>query len=150
MEYIRVERRLPYGFKGEWGNVYKLYTFEVLNNQNIVQYQDNNYLKVRGGVQFKYDENGTDKMKDVSQPISNLVDVGVTQYIETTDAYFDNDTKRYKCVADVGDLVNVFNDWWVVSQVEEKSIYTPNRQTFYRLLVRKINEKIILNEVTNA
>lgn len=149
MEYIRVERRLPYGFKGEWGNVYKLYTFDVLN-EDVIQYQDNNYLKVRGGVQFKYDEGGTDKIKETAQPVGNLVSVSETQYIETTDAYFDNTTKRYKCVANVGDLVNVFNAWWVVEKVEEKSVYTPNRQTFYRLLVKKINENMILNEVTNA
>lgn len=149
MEYIKVKRRLPFGFKGEWGNVYKLYTFDVIDN-NIIRYQDNNYLKVRGGVQFKYDEQGTDRTKETTQAVGNLLSIGITQYIETTDAYFDNDTKRYKCVADVGDLINVFNDWWVVERVEEKSVYTPNRQTFYRLLVKKINEKMILNEVTNA
>lgn len=146
MEYVRVEKRVPFGFKGEWGNVYKLYTFDVLDSHDIVQYQDSNYLKVRGGVQFKYNEGGTDKAVDTTQPIGNLVTKGITQLVETTDACFDTDTKRFKCVADVGDLVEVFNDWWVVDRVEEQSIYTPNRQTFYRLLLKKINEKLVLKE----
>ena len=147
MEYVQVERRLPFGFKGEWGNVYKLYTFDVLDSSNIIQYQDNNFLKVRGAVQLKFNEGGTDRAVENAQAVTNLVGKGITQIMETTDAYFDTTTKRFKCIADVGDIINTFNDWWVVERVEEQSIYTPNRQTFYRLMVKKINENLVLKEL---
>lgn len=147
MIYVQVEKRLPFGFKGEWGNVYKLYTFDVLDGEDIIQYQDNNFLKVRGAAQFKFIENGTDRVVENTQAINNLVSKGVSQMMETTDAYFDTTTKRYKCIAEVGDIINAFNDWWVVEKVEEMSIYTPNRQTFYRLMVKKINENLVLKEL---
>jgi hypothetical protein len=70
--------------------------------------------------------------------------------VETTASYFDNDVRRYRCVAQVGDLINVFNEWWVVERLDEKSVFTPNRLTIYKILIKRINEKIILNEVTNA
>ena len=52
---MRVERRIPFGFRGDWGTVYKRYTAESeLNTKNNqITYEKNNYVDIGVAVQFK-------------------------------------------------------------------------------------------------
>lgn len=63
--------------------------------------------------------------------------------METTDAYFDDDSGEFECIVDLGDIVNVFGRWWVVDSIDEKSIFTPAKQTFYYIALKRIKEEII-------
>jgi len=140
---IKVEKRLPFGFKGEWGKVYKLYTYEVVAS-NIIEWQKSSYVDIGDDVQFKYIEDGIDKTIDITQPIMNLPTKSEFRLVKTTDAYFNVETSNYECVVGVNDIVKVFGCWWVVEKIEERSIFTPSKQTFYYCGLKKIFEKIVI------
>lgn len=142
MKNIRIEKRIPFGFMGEWGKVYKQYVYDEKTAQDVIKWQDNSYADIGQDVQFKYLEDGIDKQKNPAQPIENRVSKGEYRIAETTDAYFDEDSGGFECVVDLGDIVNVFGRWWVVDSIDEKSIFTPNKQTFYFLGLKRIKEQI--------
>ena len=143
---IRIEKRVPFGFKGKWGKVYKLTNF---NNGSPIIYQDNTYYDIGYDVQFKYLENGVDKSIINSTPIANLVTKGEFRLVKTTDAYFDTSTQEYECVVQPNDIIKVFGDWWICEKVEERSVYTPQKQTFYYLSLKKIFEEVLTNNEFN-
>lgn len=137
---IKIEKRVPFGFKGKWGKCYKLTNFA---NGTPILYQDNSYYDIGFDVQFKYLEDGVDKSIINSTPIANLVTKGEFRLVKTTDAYFNDESKEYECVVQPNDIVNVFGDWWICEKIEERSVYTPQKQTFYYLSLKKIFEEII-------
>ena len=138
---IRVEKRLPFGFKGDWGKVFKLFTYDE-EKENIL-YQNQNYVEIESEVQFKYLENGIDKNLNSSQPIMNLPTKNEYRIVKTTDAYFNDNTHEFECVVDSNDIVFAFGCYWVVDKVEDKSIFTPNKQTFYYCALKRIFEEVL-------
>ena len=142
MQNIRIEKRIPFGFRGDWGKVYKRFVFDETTNKEVIKYQDVNYAELGQDVQFKYLEDGIDKQDKPTQPIDNREVKGEFRIVETTDAYFDTDSNEYECVVGLGDIVNLFGCWWVVDSIDDKSIYTPQKQTFYYVSLKKISQKI--------
>lgn len=142
MKTIRIEKRIPFGFMGDWGRVYKQFVFDEKTDKAAVKWQDNAYADLGMDVQFKYLEDGADKRKNPAQPVENRVGKGEYRIVETTDAYFDEESGGFECVVDLGDIVNVFGRWWVVDSIDEKSIFTPFKQTFYFIALKRIEEKI--------
>lgn len=140
---IRIEKRVPFGFKGKWGKCYKLTNFNNVNGGITIIYQDNTYYDIGYDVQFKYLENGVDKTLSNSTPIANLVTKGEFRLVKTTDAYFNINTNEYECVVQPNDIVKVFGDWWICEKIEDRSIYTPEKQTFYYLSLKKIFDKVV-------
>lgn len=146
MKTIRIEKRIPFGFMGDWGKLYKLYVYDAETDNATVKWQNNTYMDLGMDVQFKYLEEGIDKQDTPSQTVENRVGKGEYRIVETTDAYFDDDSKQFECVANVGDIVNVFGRWWEVDSIDEKSIFTPQKQTFYYLALKRIKEELIIKE----
>lgn len=140
-----IEKRLPFGFRGEWGKVYKCNLVDEEQSE-VVQWQRNYYRDIGQDVQFKRLEDGTDKKIEYSQTIKNLVERGEYRTLKTTDAYFDNDTNSYKCVVNLGDLVYIRGEWYVCDKIDVRNIVTPYEQCFYYLGLKKIFDKITLGE----
>lgn len=146
MKTIRIEKRIPFGFMGDWGKLYKKYTYEEQTTKAIVEWKDNAYADLGMDVQFKYLEDGIDKQNTPAQTVENRVGKGEYRIVETTDAYFDDDSHEFECVVGLGDIVKVFGRWWVVDSIDEKSIFTPSKQTFYYIALKRIKEEIVVKE----
>lgn len=131
---MTIDKRLPFGAKGEWGKCYKLYNY--FNSNDIIQYLDNLYYDIGQDIQVKELTNSANI--ENAQPIRNLIAQGEYKIIETTDAFFNAEIKRFECVISPNDILNVFNEYWVVEKIEEHSIYTPSKQTFYYVSIKKI------------
>ncbi|MDE6597597.1 MAG: hypothetical protein K2K60_03050 [Clostridia bacterium] len=142
MQSIKIEKRLPFGFMGDWGKVYKQYNFDEKTDGGLIKYQDSFYIELGQDVQFKYLGDGIDNQSKPSQPLENRVAKGEFRTVETTDAYFDIDREEYECVVEVGDIINLSGCWWVVDSIDGKSIFTPQKQTFYYLSLKRIKEEI--------
>lgn len=142
MKTIRVEKRVPFGFKGEWGQVYKSYNVEEKTSAQVVLWGKNYYADIGQDVQFKYLENGIDKQKFFSQTEENIVVKSDYRIVETTDAYFNEEIGEFECVADIGDIVYLFGRWWVIDNIDEKSIFNPKKQTFFYLGLKSIKKEI--------
>lgn len=128
---MNIDRRVPFGFGGEWGKVYKLYTAD--DKSSGIIYQQGFYVDIGQDVQFHCD---IDKRQETTQVVENLLDKGEMKHIRTGDAYFDG--KEYRCVAEVGDIVEYENDYWVVTEISEKEIYVPKPIQIYRIGIVKI------------
>jgi hypothetical protein len=125
----RIERRLPFGFRGDWGKLYKRYTPEpqeavVEDNETIVKFQKNYYADIGQDVQFREstDETGNDEIPNTGLGIG-------TDYItvKTTDAYWNNLRKTWECIVAHGDLVRVFGRQWIVQNTGSRMVKrTPN------------------------
>ena len=140
MQQIRVEKRLPFGFLGEWGKVYKLYTrdeIETEDNVDVVIYQKGYYADIGQDVQFKH-QSGVDKTLELSQTVQNLVNKGEIRLVETTDAYFDTNTRSYKCVVALGDILDFNNEYYVCEKIEVRNVVNPAEQCFYYLQCKKV------------
>ena len=144
MKNIKVEKRVPFGFKGEWGQVYKSYHVEEKTASQVVLWGKNYYCDIGQDVQFKYLEDGIDKQKFFSQAEENIVVKSDYRIVETTDAYFNGKIGEFECVVDIGDIVYLFGRWWNVDNIDEKSIFNPNKQTFFYLGLKRIKEEIII------
>lgn len=140
MKNIRIEKRIPFGFLGDWGKLYKKYTYAETAPRETVEWQDNAYADIGQDVQFKYLEEGIDNQRKPDQPIENRIGGADYRIVETTDAYFDDDSHEFECVVGLGDIVKVFGRWWVVDSIDEKSIFTPSKQTFYYIALKRIKE----------
>ena len=143
MKNIRVEKRVPFGFKGEWGQVYKSYNVEEKTSSQVVLWDRNYYIDIGQDVQFKYLEDGIDKQKYPTQTKENYVVKSDYRIVETTDAYFNDEIGEFECVVDLSDVVYLFGRWWVVDSIDEKSIFNPNKQTFFYLGLKRIKEEVI-------
>lgn len=146
-----IDKRLPFGFKGEWGKLYKLFNYDEISDENeseIIEYQASNYRDIGQDVQFKHAV-GSIRKHELSQSVTNLVDKG--EYIErvTSDAYFNDKTQSYKCIVSLGDIVYLEGSYWVCDKIDAHTIETPKEQEFYYLGLKKIFDKIITG-VQNA
>lgn len=145
MQEIKINRRLPFGFAGDWGVLYKLYTFddiETVGGSSFVKYQDHNYLRIKGKVQLKTVTEGARKRYN-AQVSGNLVYSADEQIVETTDAYFDVEKKTYFCIIGAGDILEYDGQWWEVAHIDIKVEYTPGKQEYYYCTIKKIEEGII-------
>lgn len=146
---IRIEKRIPFGFKGEWAKLYKLHNTDRLDAQNeSVVWQQTNYVDIGQDVQLAHVDK-TDRKVELSQAVTNLVNKGEYLLRKTTDAYFDTDINEYKCVVDIGDIAKFGNQYYVCEKVDVNSIETPKEQYFYYLQFKKIYDDI-LTGVQNA
>lgn len=138
MKQIRVEKRLPYGFLGTWGKLYKRYTTAgsaEVKTDEFITYEKNHYRDIGQDVQFKRsDETNT----ETEQPIRGLVAEAEYTVAETTDAYYDDVKNEYACVVSTDDIVRVFGRYWMVTGVRIKYKYTPAAQAFYYLDLKRI------------
>ena len=97
------ERRIPFGFRGDWGTLYKRYTEGCsldLKNETI-HYEDNNYVEIGMSIQFKpVGEIVVTKeqtLKGLKTPVYSIT-------VETTDAYYDDNIKDWVCCVDIGEI----------------------------------------------
>lgn len=145
---IRIEKRLPFGFRGEWGKVYKLYTQDEKTENETIEFQKGYYADIGQDVQFKH-QSGVDKTLELSQTVQNLINKGEYRLVETTDAYFDINTQTFKCVVALGDIVAFNGEYYVCEKIEVRNIVNPAEQCFYYLGLKKIYN-VILTGVQNA
>ena len=140
---VRIEKRLPFGFRGEWGKVYKLYTYEENTEQELVKWNDGTYVDIGQDVQFKYIPYGTNKQTNLSEPVLNLLRTADYTVVKTTDAYFDEASENFKCIVQPNDIAYIFGEWFTVDKIEEESVYVPKKHTFYYVALKKIFEGVI-------
>lgn len=145
---IKIEKRVPFGFKGKWGKCYKNSIFDVAVNDSII-YQDDTYYDIGSDVQFKYLEDGVDKSVMNSQAVKNMVANGKFRLVKTTDAMFNNDTLEYECVVQQNDIVYVFGSYWICEKVDERSVFSPAKQTFYYLSLKNVQDEVLENMQNN-
>lgn len=126
------ERRIPFGFRGDWGTLYKRYTEGCsldLKNETI-HYEDNNYVEIGMSIQFKpVGEIVVTKeqtLKGLKTPVYSIT-------VETTDAYYDDNIKDWVCCVDIGDIVKVLDELWIVTGFRENVRYAPKKLSFYYL-----------------
>ena len=134
---MRVEKRLSYGFKGVWGEVYKLYTFDV--RQGVIKWQNNNYIVVDSKVQFK--ELNNNESKAFSQTVNNLITDGSYKTVATTDAYLNNG--GYTCIVGMGDIVKLDGKYWAVDKINEQSIFVPLKHSVWYIGLKEILDEIL-------
>jgi hypothetical protein len=135
---IRVEKRLPYGFVGEWGTVYKLCTFD----QQIgdIEYNKRQYVSMEMPVQFR---DAYNKVKNRQKIATDLTASNQEDMIETSDAYFDKADGEYKCVVEVGDLIKLGKSWWNVREISENNLFMPSKHTIYKIFVQEVGRELI-------
>lgn len=143
MKNIKVEKRIPFGFRGDWGKVYKQYSFLDKKGGKILNWQKTEYYDIGMDVQFKPVDDGVAKQKMPSQPKENIVGRGEYRIVQTTDAYFNDESGEFECVVDLGDIVEVFGSFWVVDSIDESCIYTPAKHSFYDVALKIIRDKIL-------
>lgn len=131
---IKIDKRVPFGFKGLWAKCYKLQNFN--ETKNSITYQNSNYHDIGFQVQLKELESGINKTKSNVQSIENLITEGSVRYFKTTDACFK--TSKYECIVELNDILLIDGEYYVVERLDDKSIYTPSKQTFYYLTTKQI------------
>lgn len=150
---IRIEKRTPFGFKGEWGKLYKQYNSDENEGQieglQRLLWRKTNYVDIGQDIQLAHLSDGVDRKIELSQSVTNLINKGEYLLRKTTDAYFDNNIGDYRCVVDIGDIVKVNNQYYVCEKVDVRTIETPKEQYFYTLQFKKIFDNIITG-VQNA
>lgn len=139
---IKIDKRVPFGFKGMWGKCYKKTNYN--ETQDNVTYQRTTYFDIGFDVQFKYLENGYDKQVINTQNIANLVAEGSYRVVKTTDATFNGNA--YDCVVSIGDIVSFEGRFWLVDKLDERSVYNPQKQTFYYIGLKAIFDEVIVGE----
>ena len=135
---MRVEKRLPFGFRGDWGRLYK----ENIKSNESIECGGVIYYVLDDDIQFKELEKS--ESSKVGKSVPNLVLTADSKICQTTDAYFDDTKREYASIVQVGDIVKAFGEWWIVEVVESESIFTPRRQTVYNLVLQKIFEKVVV------
>lgn len=139
---IRIDKRVPFGFKGIWGKCYKKTNYN--EKPFSITYQRTTYFDIGYDVQFKYLENGYDKQVINTQNIANLIAEGSYRVVKTTDANFNGNT--YECVIAIGDIVSFEGRFWLVDKLDERSIYNPQKQTFYYVGLKALFDEVITGE----
>ena len=134
---MRVERRIPFGFRGDWGTVYKRYTGEqqVEAKNNTITYEKNNYVDIGVAVQFKPVEEAT---RTVEQSLKGLMTSNNYITVETTDSYYCDRKKDYICTVDIGDIIQVLGQLWIITSLKENIRYAPKKLSFYYLELKGI------------
>lgn len=139
---IKIDKRVPFGFNGIWAKCYKLKNFNEI--EDSINYQNSDYYDIGFQVQLKELENGINKSTNNMQSIENLITEGVVKNYKTTDACFKD--FKYECIVEINDILRVGNDFYLVERIDEKSIYTPSRQTFYYLTTKQVFIEGILGD----
>lgn len=116
----------------------------TLLNKQIIEYSRTTYYDVGFDVQLKHIEDGVDKSIINSQPIQNLITKGGYIITKTTDAHFRDDIKDYECIIEINDIVFFENEYWIVEKIDERSIYTPKKQTIYYVIMKNIFKDVIV------
>jgi len=116
---ITIERRYPFGFRGDWGKLYKRFTAvaELKLSElpsDVIKFEKNYYRELGQDVQFREaaDEAGSVELPNPGLPID-------TAYltVKTTDSYFNNQRSKWECVVVPDDVVEVFGSRWMVTNV---------------------------------
>lgn len=130
MKTIKVERRVPFGFRGDWGKVFKKYTDleELKLDGRAIKVESNYYVSLDDDIQFKQVGDITSANE---QTLSGLEMRTYYATVETTDCYWDDDLKGYHCCVGPEDIVFVFNRYWMVTDVKEVSRFRPQKLSFY-------------------
>ena len=115
----------------------------TLLNKQIIEYSRTTYYDIGFDVQLKHIEDGVDKSIINSQPIQNLVTKGGYIIVKTTDAHL-NDKRQFECIISVNDIVLFENEYWIVEKVDERSVYTPSKQTIYYLVMKNVFNDVIV------
>ena len=139
---ITIEKRLPIGFKGEWGKVYKLYTPTEKDSDDAIIWSKGYYADIGQDVQFSH-AGGTIRI-ELSQVAKNLLAKGEYVMRKTGDAYWCDG--EYKCVVEIGDIVKLGNNYFVCDSIGIEEIETPQEQQVYQLGLKKIFDKILTGE----
>jgi ribosomal protein L14 len=148
-----IKRRINIGFKGVGGAVFKRYTIpdkltvsvenddtgetadENKARQEVIRYEKNTYINTGCTVQF---QKNSDMVVQSSQMINGLI---VKQYflqVITSDCYFNDYEKEYDCIADVGDIVEVFGKRWIVTNRTARLIEKPKSYEWFMLDMKSI------------
>lgn len=141
MKVIKIEKRIPFGFVGLWGKLYKRVSFDEAQeiDNEIVELNKMRYVDIGMDMQCKYVD------KKQLKKISVLAGMTIKEnnvLIETTDSYFDNNTQSYKCIAEVDDLIKISFRWWRVEDIVEDMIFNPNLQSFFYIKLKKVEGKV--------
>lgn len=145
MKPIRIEKRIPFGFRGDWGKLYKKYNYDELV-KDVVQWNKTAYYDIGQDVQFKFMENSVDARTIPSQLVDNYVVKGNYRIAETTDSYFDDRSGEFECVVEIGDIIFLRGRWYAVDDIESRNIYAPQRHSFYYAALKRIEEEVIQTE----
>ena len=137
---MTIDKRIPFGFLGEWGKVYKLYNSDVKVGK-VLRYQRSNYVDIGQDVQFRCAGNRT---LQTTQTVKNLASESEAKTIETSDATWDNG--RYKCVVAVGDIIWYDNLYWVAENIKQEEVYYPSEQAVWTIGMKRIYEEILIGE----
>jgi len=124
------EKRIPFGFRGNWGRVYKKHTSEERAEigEQTIRFENNYYVDIGADVQFKQ---VGDITSSIEQPLKGLAVPVIYSTYETTDAYWNDKVKDYVCCVGEGDVVRVDNRTWIVSSVREVAKFYPNKMSFF-------------------
>lgn len=136
---IKIDKRVPMGFRGIWARCYKLNNYNQTSEG--IKYQSVDYYDVGFDVQIKLLEK--DKFVHNTQPIENLVTQGEYRTAQTTDAYFNG--SDYECIIQPNDIIYFQGHYWVCDKIEEVGVYTPQKQGFYYVSLKKIFDNIIVD-----
>lgn len=135
---IRIEKRLPIGFVGDWGKLFKLHTNEeklITDDTNIIQHLQNHYVDIGMDIQFKRAENLSQEVKQAL--MGGESDSGV-MVVKTSDAYWDSNRRTYRCVIDTKDIVSVFGRRWLVNKIYNKRIDDLARHDVYYMTLENM------------
>lgn len=135
---IRVEKRFPFGFVGDWGTVYKVNKWE--HKEGDIEYNKRQYVAMRMPVQFR---DAYDKEKKKTPIANDLTAPLVEDRVETTDAYWNDDNGSYECVVQTGDIIRFGNSWWNVRAVRDIDFYVPAKHTIYQIDLMQVSKEMI-------
>ncbi len=136
---MQVEKRVPFGFRGDWGKLYKKYTNDEVANlkeNEKIKFENNYYVDIGVDVQFKPVGDFT---STIEQPLTGLAVPVSYGTFETTDAYWNDKIKEFDCVVSVGDVIKLSNKIWIVTSIRETTKYVPKKMSFYYCEVKSIN-----------
>lgn len=130
MKTIKVERRVPFGFRGDWGKVYKRYTNseDLKIDDRKICFESNYYVAIDDEIQIKQVGDITSANE---QTLNGLEMRTYYMTIETTDSYWNDDLKEYSCCVSPEDILFAFNRFWMVSDVKEVPKFRPQKVSFY-------------------
>ncbi len=148
MQQKMIEKRIPFGFHGDWGMLYKKYNYKSPNMKNVAVYKKTSYFDFGMDVQFKPVDDGIVKRSSrTDDKVDKNTQTEEYRIVQTTDSYFNDETKEYECVVEVGDIIRLFGRFWIVESIEEECIYAPAKHSFYNLSITRIaNEEIITRQ----
>ena len=109
MNTIKVERRVPFGFRGDWGKVYKKYTTceEIKVQDRTIKFEGNYYVAIDDDIQVK-------QVGDITSANEQALN-GL----------------EYSCCVSPEDIIFAFNRYWMVTDVKEVSKFRPQKISFY-------------------